>query len=141
MYAEVAHCIHDMRPLQVPLRVTAKTVYLCFHGGRRMRAARSHPKTPKGAKRDFGDGIHRNWRQKRSPLEMTNPLARFSDRFYTRSELEMWAERIQDWERQRYTIFVYFNNDPHGYAIGNARWLKGLLDVKEYEGDGVLSRE
>ena len=53
----------------------------------------------------------------------------------------MWAERIQDWERQRYTIFVYFNNDPHGYAIGNARWLKGLLDVKEYEGDGVLSRE
>ncbi len=29
---KVAHCIHDMRPLQVPLRVTAKTVYICLHG-------------------------------------------------------------------------------------------------------------
>jgi uncharacterized protein YecE (DUF72 family) len=28
----VAHCIHDMRPLQVPLRTTASLVYLRFHG-------------------------------------------------------------------------------------------------------------
>lgn len=28
----VAHCIHDMRPLEVPLRVTAAAVYLRFHG-------------------------------------------------------------------------------------------------------------
>jgi uncharacterized protein YecE (DUF72 family) len=28
----VAHCIHDMHPLQVPPRVTARTVYLRFHG-------------------------------------------------------------------------------------------------------------
>jgi uncharacterized protein YecE (DUF72 family) len=28
----VAHCIHDMHPLQVPCRVTAHTVYLRFHG-------------------------------------------------------------------------------------------------------------
>jgi uncharacterized protein YecE (DUF72 family) len=28
----VAHCIHDMHPLQVPCRVTATTVYLRFHG-------------------------------------------------------------------------------------------------------------
>ena len=28
----VAHCIHDMRPLEVPLRVTAATVYVRFHG-------------------------------------------------------------------------------------------------------------
>ena len=27
----VAHCIHDMRPLSVPLRVTASTVYIRFH--------------------------------------------------------------------------------------------------------------
>jgi uncharacterized protein YecE (DUF72 family) len=28
----VAHCIHDMRHLEIPLRVTARTVYLRFHG-------------------------------------------------------------------------------------------------------------
>jgi uncharacterized protein YecE (DUF72 family) len=28
----VAHCIHDMHPLQVPYRVTARTVYIRFHG-------------------------------------------------------------------------------------------------------------
>lgn len=28
----VVHCIHDMRPLRVPLRVTAGAVYLRFHG-------------------------------------------------------------------------------------------------------------
>jgi uncharacterized protein YecE (DUF72 family) len=28
----VAHCIHDMHPLQVPCRVTARTVYVRFHG-------------------------------------------------------------------------------------------------------------
>ncbi len=29
---QVAHCIHDMRPLQVPLRVTAPAVYIRLHG-------------------------------------------------------------------------------------------------------------
>ncbi len=28
----VVHCIHDMRPLRVPLRVTGEAVYLRFHG-------------------------------------------------------------------------------------------------------------
>jgi len=29
---QVAHCIHDMRPLQVPIRITASPVYIRFHG-------------------------------------------------------------------------------------------------------------
>jgi uncharacterized protein YecE (DUF72 family) len=29
---QVAHCLHDMRPLTVPLRLTAPTVYVRFHG-------------------------------------------------------------------------------------------------------------
>jgi uncharacterized protein YecE (DUF72 family) len=29
---QVAHCLHDMRPLQVPMRLTAPTVYIRFHG-------------------------------------------------------------------------------------------------------------
>ncbi len=28
----VAHCIHDMRPLQIPTRVTAPPVYIRLHG-------------------------------------------------------------------------------------------------------------
>jgi uncharacterized protein YecE (DUF72 family) len=28
----VTHCIHDMRPLRIPLRITSDTVYLRFHG-------------------------------------------------------------------------------------------------------------
>jgi uncharacterized protein YecE (DUF72 family) len=28
----VTHCIHDMRPLRVPVRITSDTVYLRFHG-------------------------------------------------------------------------------------------------------------
>ncbi|MBI2875989.1 MAG: DUF72 domain-containing protein [Candidatus Tectomicrobia bacterium] len=30
---QVSHCIHDMSPLNVPLRATASPVYLRFHGG------------------------------------------------------------------------------------------------------------
>ena len=29
---QVVHCIHDMRPLDVPARITAPVVYLRFHG-------------------------------------------------------------------------------------------------------------
>jgi len=29
---QVAHCLHDMYPLKVPLRLTAPTVYVRFHG-------------------------------------------------------------------------------------------------------------
>jgi uncharacterized protein YecE (DUF72 family) len=29
---QVAHCIHDMQPLQIPIRITASSVYLRFHG-------------------------------------------------------------------------------------------------------------
>ena len=28
----VAHCIHDMPPLNIPLRITASSVYIRFHG-------------------------------------------------------------------------------------------------------------
>ncbi len=31
---EIAHCLHDMYPLQVPLRVTASPIYIRFHGDR-----------------------------------------------------------------------------------------------------------
>ena len=84
----VAHCLHDMRPLQVPPRVTAPLVYVRFHG----------------------DPAH--------PAYLGN---------YDLPTLETWAARIADWCRQQLDVYVYFNNDNRGYAIENARTLRGLL--------------
>ena len=84
----VAHCLHDMRPLQVPLRVTAPLVYVRFHG----------------------DPTH--------PAYLGN---------YDLPTLEDWAARIADWHGQGLDVYVYFNNDNRGYAIENARTLRGLL--------------
>jgi uncharacterized protein YecE (DUF72 family) len=46
---------------------------------------------------------------------------------YSERELEEWAQRIQAW-RERADVYAYFNNDWHGYAPRNARWLKARLE-------------
>jgi uncharacterized protein YecE (DUF72 family) len=45
---------------------------------------------------------------------------------YSRSELEEWARRFEDWRRE-VEIFAYFNNDWEAYAVRNALWLKRRL--------------
>jgi uncharacterized protein YecE (DUF72 family) len=45
---------------------------------------------------------------------------------YSESELEEWRDRIAAWRRS-VEVFAYFNNDWHGYAVKNARWLKQHL--------------
>ncbi len=35
----VAHCIHDMQPLAIPIRVTASPVYVRFHGDTKHRGS------------------------------------------------------------------------------------------------------
>ena len=47
---------------------------------------------------------------------------------YSRTELETWAKRIEQWRRET-EVFVYFNNDWEGFAIDNGRWLKKRLGV------------
>ena len=47
---------------------------------------------------------------------------------YSKTELETWAKRIEQW-RRRVEVFVYFNNDWEGFAIDNGRWLKKRLGV------------
>lgn len=81
----VAHCIHDMYPLQVPLRITVPPVYVRLHGDPAYG----------------GD--------------------------YQRATLEAWARHIDDWRSQGLDVFVYFNNDIGGYALGNAKTLRKLL--------------
>jgi uncharacterized protein YecE (DUF72 family) len=46
---------------------------------------------------------------------------------YTDADLCWWAERIEEWLGQDRDVWVYFNNDGHGYAVRNAQTLRGLL--------------
>lgn len=48
---QVGHCLHDMPPLQVPLRVTSNTVYLRFHGGADYSADYAPPELERWAQR------------------------------------------------------------------------------------------
>lgn len=46
---------------------------------------------------------------------------------YPDDELRRWAERITGWDSDGRHVWMYFNNDPHGHAVRNARFLKDLL--------------
>jgi uncharacterized protein YecE (DUF72 family) len=46
---------------------------------------------------------------------------------YTSTELKKWAIKIKKWQRQGMDVYVYFNNDAHGYAVENAKQLKRLI--------------
>ncbi len=47
---------------------------------------------------------------------------------YSESELEEWAQRIEEWARSA-DVYAYFNNDWNGYAVRNGRWLRKRLGV------------
>lgn len=58
-------------------------------------------------------------------LRFHGPGALFASK-YSEEDLEEWAGRIRKWRRQGLSVFAYFNNDFHGYAIENARRLREL---------------
>jgi uncharacterized protein YecE (DUF72 family) len=45
---------------------------------------------------------------------------------YSESELEEWARRFEEWNRDA-DVFAYFNNDWEVFAVRNALWLKRRL--------------
>jgi uncharacterized protein YecE (DUF72 family) len=47
---------------------------------------------------------------------------------YSDSQLRMWVKRIEDWCGKK-EVFVYFNNDPEGHAITDAKRLKGMCET------------
>lgn len=47
---------------------------------------------------------------------------------YSSNDLGWWAEQIRIWRGQGRDVFVYFNNDGHGYAVHNARELCNLCN-------------
>lgn len=46
---------------------------------------------------------------------------------YSTEELRIWAGRIGQWNAEGRDVWLYFNNDPDGHAVRNARVLRGLL--------------
>jgi uncharacterized protein YecE (DUF72 family) len=47
---------------------------------------------------------------------------------YSKSELEEWARRFEDWSRE-VEVLAYFNNDWEVFAVRNALWLKRRLST------------
>ena len=45
---------------------------------------------------------------------------------YSKTELEEWARRIEEWAALG-DVYAYFNNDWNGYAVRNGLWLKRRL--------------
>jgi uncharacterized protein YecE (DUF72 family) len=48
---------------------------------------------------------------------------------YSNKELNQWAEKIQYWKKKAKTVFVYFNNDAHGFAVKNGITLKKIIST------------
>ena len=48
---------------------------------------------------------------------------------YSAEVLEMYAHKCLNWVAKGHRIWIFFNNDMHGYAIENARTLKKLLQM------------
>jgi uncharacterized protein YecE (DUF72 family) len=46
---------------------------------------------------------------------------------YSDDDLRWWADRIGEWADQGRDVYVYFNNDGHGYAVHNAEVLRALV--------------
>ena len=46
---------------------------------------------------------------------------------YSVERLQTEAKKIVDWQQAGRDVYIYFNNDAHGYAIKNALQIKGLL--------------
>jgi uncharacterized protein YecE (DUF72 family) len=47
---------------------------------------------------------------------------------YSKTELEEWAQRIEEWAALG-DVYAYFNNDWNGYAVRNGIWLKRRLGL------------
>jgi uncharacterized protein YecE (DUF72 family) len=50
---------------------------------------------------------------------------------YDRRRLEWWAAQLADRRRMGVNVFAYFNNDPEGMAVINARELKVMLSAAD----------
>jgi uncharacterized protein YecE (DUF72 family) len=50
---------------------------------------------------------------------------------YTDEMLQYYAGRCREWAEAGYEVWVYFNNDIHGFAPVDALKLKALIEKKQ----------
>ena len=48
---------------------------------------------------------------------------------YTKTTLQQWAQQCVKWQEQGKDVYVYFDNDQHGYAAFNALEIKKEVDA------------
>lgn len=48
---------------------------------------------------------------------------------YSHQELDTWAKRIREWAGEGCDVWVYFDNDQHGFAVRNAQYLREQLGM------------
>ncbi len=49
---------------------------------------------------------------------------------YSEPELDFYSVKIAQWLREKKDVWIFFNNDIHGYAIKNAERLSELVEAK-----------
>jgi uncharacterized protein YecE (DUF72 family) len=48
---------------------------------------------------------------------------------YSEADLKLYAEKIINWLDQNKEVWVFFNNDYHGFAINNAERLREIINL------------
>jgi uncharacterized protein YecE (DUF72 family) len=85
-----------------------------------------------GAALVIGDTPQRPWQAHELTADWTFVRFHYGARGrrgnYSKTELETWAKRFEQW-RQRVDIYAYFNNDWEGFAPANALWMKRRLGL------------
>ncbi len=49
---------------------------------------------------------------------------------YSEEAMKKWADKISGWNQKGMTVYAYFNNDMHGYAVDNAQSLQKYLGLE-----------
>ena len=63
-------------------------------------------------------------------LRRMEQLQQFSSYHALADQHPTWAKRIQEFADDGADVWAYFDNDQHGFAIENARYLREKLGIK-----------
>lgn len=49
------------------------------------------------------------------------------DKLYPEKTMDTYAGKFKEWQQDKHTVWAFFNNDGHGYALQNAEQVMALL--------------
>jgi uncharacterized protein YecE (DUF72 family) len=47
---------------------------------------------------------------------------------YSTEQLRSFASKFRKWSKEGHTVWAYFNNDIHGYAVEDAKRLREMVE-------------